>query len=145
MSTTHVSPHFSWAEFGSHDGKGIPASATPHIRRLCTTVLEPLRARFGGPLIVISGYRSPEWNTRIGGAKNSRHVVGDAADIRPVQMGDLQRLKSTLEEMILDGELPQLGGVGLYQRWIHLDCRPRKPDGKLTRWLGQGMGSEADT
>jgi zinc D-Ala-D-Ala carboxypeptidase len=43
--------------------------------------LQALRDRLGKPLIVTSGYRSPEHNKRVGGARNSRHMQGDAFDI----------------------------------------------------------------
>jgi hypothetical protein len=47
---------------------------------LCERLLEPLRERFG-PLIVSSGYRSLEVNAAIGGAANSAHLYGCAADL----------------------------------------------------------------
>lgn len=43
--------------------------------------LQALREALGKPLIVNSGYRSPEHNRRVGGAKASRHLNGDAFDI----------------------------------------------------------------
>jgi zinc D-Ala-D-Ala carboxypeptidase len=43
--------------------------------------LQALRDRLGKPLIVRSGYRSPEHNRAIGGAKHSKHMVGAAFDI----------------------------------------------------------------
>ena len=44
--------------------------------------LQALRDALGKPLIVTSGYRSPAHNKRVGGAKKSRHMQGDAFDIR---------------------------------------------------------------
>ena len=44
--------------------------------------LQALRDRLGKPLVITSAYRSPEHNKRVGGAKNSRHMKGDAFDIR---------------------------------------------------------------
>ncbi|HVL71236.1 MAG TPA: D-Ala-D-Ala carboxypeptidase family metallohydrolase [Beijerinckiaceae bacterium] len=43
--------------------------------------LQKLRSRLGKPLIVRSAYRSPEHNRRVGGAKASRHMLGDAFDV----------------------------------------------------------------
>ena len=43
--------------------------------------LQALRDRLGKPLILTSAYRSPEHNKRVGGAKNSRHMQGDAFDV----------------------------------------------------------------
>jgi zinc D-Ala-D-Ala carboxypeptidase len=44
--------------------------------------LQALRDALGKPLILTSAYRSPKHNKRVGGAKNSRHMQGDAFDVR---------------------------------------------------------------
>ena len=44
--------------------------------------LQALRTRLGKPLVLTSAYRSPAHNKRVGGAKNSRHMQGDAFDVR---------------------------------------------------------------
>lgn len=44
--------------------------------------LQYLRDKLGKPLILTSAYRSPAHNQRVGGAKNSRHMQGDAFDVR---------------------------------------------------------------
>jgi uncharacterized protein YcbK (DUF882 family) len=142
MSTSHVSPHFSWQEFEPHDGSDIPDHIKPEIRRLCVDVLEKIRAKWAQPLTVVSGYRSPAWNVRVGGAQKSRHMAGDAADISPVRKEDVPRLAALVEQMITVGELPALGGFGVYRNWIHVDARPRKPNGQIATWKGAGVGSE---
>jgi zinc D-Ala-D-Ala carboxypeptidase len=43
--------------------------------------LQALRDRLGKPLIVRSGYRSPEHNRAVGGARASKHMEGTAFDI----------------------------------------------------------------
>ena len=53
-----------------------------NLKALCQNVLEPLRAFAGQPIIIGSGYRSPALNKAVGGAKNSQHMTGEAADIR---------------------------------------------------------------
>jgi len=52
-----------------------------NLRQLAQKVLQPLRDAWGGILKVNSGYRSLLVNTRVGGAKNSYHLRGLAADI----------------------------------------------------------------
>jgi hypothetical protein len=44
--------------------------------------LQVLRDHLGKPLVLTSAYRSPAHNKRVGGAKNSRHMQGDAFDVR---------------------------------------------------------------
>lgn len=51
-----------------------------NLRKLCTNVLDPIRAHFG-IIHVNSGYRCPELNKQLLGAKNSQHLFGQAADI----------------------------------------------------------------
>lgn len=66
--------------------KGIDNTPTPGIRknleRLVNNVLDPLREKWGGPIDVSSGYRSPSVNKAVGGVKNSQHMLGEAADLR---------------------------------------------------------------
>jgi len=64
--------------------KGINNSPTPEVtknlEKLCET-LEKIRELVGMPITISSGYRSPELNKVIGGAKDSAHTKGLAADI----------------------------------------------------------------
>lgn len=57
--------------------------ALANLKTLVDVVLDPLRERWGGPIIVTSGYRCPELNRKVGGAGHSFHLRGMAADIYP--------------------------------------------------------------
>jgi zinc D-Ala-D-Ala carboxypeptidase len=48
---------------------------------LAEKIFEPIREHFGVPIYVSSGYRSAALNKKIGGAKNSQHMTGEAMDI----------------------------------------------------------------
>lgn len=137
----NLSAHFSLLEFACHDGKETPPEAVANLHKLCMQVLEPLRMRWGAPIVVISGYRSPSWNLTIGGAKFSTHMTGEGADVRPLNPADLPAFASTVEELRLEGDLQGLGGFGKYTGWIHLDTK-RSADGHLRRWTGRGVGAE---
>ena len=83
-----LSQHFTLEEMTkSQTGsrKGIDNTPTPEVvenlKQLCENVLEKIRIHFGRPLTVNSGYRGPALNKAIGGAKNSQHMTGQAADI----------------------------------------------------------------
>jgi peptidoglycan hydrolase-like protein with peptidoglycan-binding domain len=79
--------HFNWGEFTSKDGSGFSggkvgsSEVRENIRRLMWK-LEALRKKAGGhPVTVVSGFRSIAHNKAVGGAGNSMHMYGVAADI----------------------------------------------------------------
>ena len=51
------------------------------LKSLINNVLDPLRELYGNPIVVSSGFRSLDLNRAVGGAKNSQHMKGEAADI----------------------------------------------------------------
>tara|TARA_R110000851_G_scaffold123761_1_gene253657 strand:+ start:350 stop:805 length:456 start_codon:yes stop_codon:yes gene_type:complete len=55
------------------------------LQALVNNVLQPLRTKFG-PVIVTSGYRSPEVNKSVGGSATSHHCFGYAADFQVLGM-----------------------------------------------------------
>lgn len=63
---------------------------TPDVRivdnlyRLVSSILDPLREKYGHPIVVNSGYRCQKLNKVVGGVKCSSHIDGRAADIRAV-------------------------------------------------------------
>ena len=67
------------------DRLGIDNSPTSEaiqcIDDLVTNVLDRLRSEWGRPIIITSGYRCKELNVAVGGARNSQHLKGQAADI----------------------------------------------------------------
>ena len=63
--------------------KNVPSpKEVARLKTLCEKVLQPLRDYMGEPIIINSGYRSPELNKKVGGVYGSQHVKGEAADIR---------------------------------------------------------------
>lgn len=113
--------NFCECEFQSHDGRESPF---PHVIKMeLYDKLNEIRQAFGKPILVNSGYRSPEHNRRVGGAENSYHVQGLAADIRPKSKKDLPRLQELCDR------LNPGGGVGFYKTFVHIDCR-----GYRARW-----------
>ena len=95
-----LSRFFTLAEMTRSDTarkEGIPnepgAAETENLRALCAAVLDPLREAIGQPIQVNSGYRGPKLNQRIGGASNSQHVEGKAADLQAAGMPVLELFK----------------------------------------------------
>jgi len=87
----NLSPHITVAEFEASETatrKGIdnhlPPQFFPAAESLCINVLEKVRAHYGKPIIITSGYRSQELNTAIGSHPSSQHTRGQAADFHVV-------------------------------------------------------------
>ena len=58
-----------------------PRAALQMLTVLVEQLLDPIRRRYGAPIIVTSGFRCPVLNTAVGGVANSHHIIGCAADI----------------------------------------------------------------
>ena len=56
------------------------ATVIRNINSLVDNVLDPIRDKFCAPVIITSGYRTPQVNKLVGGANNSQHMLGCAAD-----------------------------------------------------------------
>lgn len=52
-----------------------------NLQELATLVLDPIRQAWGQPLLVTSGFRSPQLNVAVGGVPTSAHMDGCAVDI----------------------------------------------------------------
>ena len=115
---------FDTKEFESKDGRQSPFDDTV-VKRELIVKLNAIRSKYGKPIVVNSGYRSPEHNAAVGGVKNSFHTLGLAADIRPLSknMDDLPELQRICDEM------NRTGGVGFYDTFVHVDVR-----GEYARW-----------
>ena len=85
---------------------------------------QELRDGWGGPLVLTSTYRSPEYNAAINGAFFSRHMYGDAVDVKAnneTMAFDLYNLAKFLEVSYLDAADRTI--VGRNTPWIHIDDR----------------------
>lgn len=67
-----------------------PREARRNIEYLVDTVLDPLREAMGFPLVITSGYRCTDLNHDVGGSPTSQHLLGLAADFRPLHATDEQ-------------------------------------------------------
>ena len=72
--------HSTWAKANGVDNTP-DEYALDNLQLLCRGLLDPLRAAWGYPLTVTSGYRCTAVNDFVGGAPNSQHMRGLAADI----------------------------------------------------------------
>lgn len=124
MSGNQISPHFSEKEFACKCCGEVKVDIQLVER------LEQLREYLGvRPIIITSGYRCPKHNKEVGGAPNSYHLLGKAADIRVRGLdGPTLARKAKLF----------FGGIGIAEDWAHVDIRQRK-----TMWAyGEGRKHE---
>lgn len=137
-----LTPHFKLSEFACRCGcRGEQRAIIKNNLAVIAGEWEKVRAHFGAkPVTIHSGYRCPRYNKQIGGAPQSMHINGRAADgtiagVSPRAIGDYAA-KS----------LQNVGGVGVYEppgdSFTHLDTRPRvggkvadnTVKGAATRW-----------
>ena len=127
-----ITPHFKLEEFRCPDGTPYPSQwIKSRLTPLCEQ-LEILRAALGAaPITVSSGYRTPEYNRKIGGARQSQHLEGRAADI--IVKGRHPDFVHDRALALHVGGVLKLGGLGQYPTFTHLDIRPGT---RLARWGG---------
>lgn len=135
-----ITPHFDTDEFAQRAWSGGPRVEYPtkwikeRLTPLCLA-LEVLRDELGGKGVhILSGYRSEAFNRSIKGARLSQHVQGRAADIR-VSGVPADRVHAVALQLILDGRIPQVRGLGRYDSFTHLDVRPTV---SLVQWPVRG-------
>lgn len=121
-----LTPNFSLDEFKSKDGSAFPAEVVQNLSVLAKQ-LQALRDEVKKPITITSGYRSKEHNLKVGGALDSYHVRGMAADIQIEGMKP-KEVAEVIEKLIKEGKMLE-GGIGIYKSWVHVDFR-----GKRIRW-----------
>ena len=149
---TKLSANFSLAELtrsGTAQKLGISNQPTPEhlesLKKLCETVLQPLREDLGKPIRVNSGYRSEALNMAIpGSSPTSQHCKGQAADIEVDGFPNKDLAQKIIDmglpfdQLILEFYVPGEPNSG----WVHVSHKPEgeqrgqimraiKADGKL--------------
>ena len=120
MENTKLSNHFSLSEFLNLKKypDNIPSmQVAANLTYGCLLLLEPARLEVG-PILINSGYRNQRVNALVGGVKNSQHLQGCAADIRPRDPQQFQRLVAFLRSCEYTDQL--LTGSG----WLHISWNP---------------------
>ena len=139
----HLSEHFTLGEVTKTSVKTADGNIPSHVhienlKNLCENWLEDLRyshnTLYGEsadePIIITSGYRSPEVNKAVGGSPTSNHLTGCAVDIRCIGIEQAIRYASILLD-ISDGTkrdydelLIERNKQGRY--WLHFAVRPKE-------------------
>ena len=123
-----ISPHFTLDEmivsqFAARDGldNTPPPEARANLQLLCCA-LEQVRALFDAPIIVSSGYRSEQVNRVIGGASNSQHIQGLAADFTVIEVSPRETVRRISESAVPFDQL-----ILEFDRWVHLSVTRDTP------------------
>ena len=114
-----LSTNFAVKEFACKDGSDAVLVA-PRL----VMVLQSLRSHFCAAVTINSGYRTPQYNARVGGVTDSQHCYGTAADI--VVRGKTPAQVAAYARQLM----PDWGGVGVYDSFCHIDVREAKADWK---------------
>ena len=117
----------------------IPShEAIANLKQLCEW-LEVLREKASQPIIINSGYRSPQLNRKVGGASNSNHLTGCAADIRTsgyeqaivyaaILINYAKESQQEFDELLIEkrSALPLGSSKNRYGAvWLHFAVRPK--------------------
>lgn len=78
----------------------LPVGCEENLEGLVANVLDPVREAYGKPIVVNSGYRCQVHNTAVGGVKNSQHMKGEAADVRPREVGKIIERLGKFDQLI---------------------------------------------
>lgn len=130
--------HFTIEELTNSDrARELRIDNTPDkdsIERLATLiveVLDPARELLGKPIMVTSGYRCSELNSKVGGQPNSQHTKGEAADLQCYNnkyLFDIIRENLTFDQIILETKdlFDKNGNKTGVKEWVHISYRKGK-------------------
>ena len=122
-----LTKNFQLSEFACNDGTPVPEKLVCNVVLLANN-LQALRDEIGESLTILSGYRTPAWNAKVGGATKSMHKEAKAADLTTRSFTPKQ-LHAKILTLIKVGKM-QDGGLGLYKSFVHYDIdRPRRWNG----------------
>ena len=112
--------HFNISEFDSPDVKG----SGQEMDKVFLHLLDKARERAGVPFKITSGYRTEEWNLKIGGRVGSSHIKGLAVDIYLPQ--------GSRERFLIINALIEVGfnrlGIAFKRKFIHVDMDRSKDE-----------------
>ncbi len=127
-----ISEHFTLQEFtrslSNPDIPNVPNTAQiAAIDDLCANILEPVRKHFGKPVVIRSGFRSPELNKAIGGSASSQHMKGEAADIEVYGIANAELWNFIFHTLPFDQLIAEyLEKDDPSAGWIHVSYRQGK-------------------
>ena len=104
-----------------------PCCAANHINNAVVSLVQTIETQLGSAVNVNSGYRCAAHNRTVGGAPNSQHLRGNAADITS---RDAARRNALFNICLRMWNNNQIGGLGIYNTFRHVDT------GRHRTWRG---------
>jgi len=135
--TTRLTAHFALEELAATQHREIDNRPPPEVvatLRTTAAQMERVRRLLGDRVIsVSSGYRSPQLNRAVGGARTSAHLTGHAVDFNCYGFGPpLEVCRAIADSTLSFDQLIEEGS------WIHLSFEPRMRRQVLTKRSGGG-------
>lgn len=128
--TLQITPHVAYGEFALYqEARRFVANHQCATARLIAEFLEKVRAEFGAPIEITSGYRPPAINRAVGGASQSEHLY-DAPDTGAVDFLVTGKSIYAVQDWC-DSNWPYSLGYGAPKGFVHLGIRPGRP---RVRW-----------
>lgn len=115
-----ITENFYLDEFTCKDQSDIPLNVFKNILLLAEE-MQKIRNYFQKSITINSGYRSPSYNKKIGGASKSQHLLGTACDF--TVSGYTSFEVSDIVEDLMQSEVIINGGLGEYDTFTHYDIR----------------------
>lgn len=107
-----------------------------NLRLLCEKVLQPIREKYGKPIIISSGFRCEKLNKAVGGSHTSEHRYGMAADFHSLsdKLSDNKALWDLIRTMNLNfGQLIYEYGSDSGPDWIHISYNEKNNRKQILR------------
>lgn len=143
MNDERLTADFHLSEF-LHSDKAVrlgldntpDAAVLGAIRNFLAPGMQEVRNLIGAPILISSGYRSPQVNAAVGGARNSQHLQGLAADFTAPFFGTpLQIARAIVASRLVFDQIIQEGS------WVHISFSAKPRRSVLTAKFSNGVAS----
>ena len=151
-----LSEHFTLAELTYTEVRlpnNPPVMYIPKLKALCDHILEPVRARFGRPVRVNSGFRCDAVNTRVGGSPKSQHRKAEAVDHEIDGVSNRELFRWIVDNLDFDQVILEFVGhldsanewhddVEGNQGWVHCSYVADRPNRKSIKVARRVRGED---
>lgn len=122
LNDLRLTKNFSLKEFACNDeaNTSVPEKYLTNCMRLARA-LQIVRDILGKKIKITSGYRTKEYNKKVGGKKRSQHRTASASDVQ-AEDTEPREVADIIQQLMDEGRIP-LGGLNAYRTFTHYDIR----------------------